>query len=62
MSNFKEIAEILDITVENIKVRLHRARIKLKAILDDACEFYYNDKNTLACDRKQVQILPKPPK
>ena len=58
----KEIAEILDITLENVKVRLHRARAKLKAILDEACEFYYTDKNTLACDRKQVQILPKPPK
>jgi RNA polymerase sigma-70 factor (ECF subfamily) len=58
----KEIAEILDITVENAKVRLHRARAKLKAILDEACEFYYTDKNTLACDLKQVQILPKPPK
>lgn len=58
----KEIAEILDITVENVKVRLHRARAKLKDLLDDACEFYYTEKNTLACDRKQVQILPKPPK
>lgn len=58
----KEIAEILDITLENVKVRLHRARIKLKNILDEACEFYYTDKNTLACDRKQVQIMPKPPK
>lgn len=58
----REIAEILDISIENAKVRLHRARAKLKTILDEACEFYYTDKNTLACDRKQVQILPKPPR
>jgi len=57
----QEIAEILDITVENVKVRLHRARAKLKTVLDDACNFYYTGQNTLACDRKQVQILPKPP-
>jgi hypothetical protein len=34
--------------IENVKVRLHRARAKLKDILDEACEFYYTDKNTLA--------------
>ena len=58
----KEIAEILDISLNNVKIRLHRARSKLKAILNEACEFYYTDQNTLACDRKQFQILPKAPK
>ena len=55
----KEIAEILDISLNNVKIRLHRARAKLKAVLNEACEFYYTDQNTLACDRKQCQILPK---
>ena len=58
----KEIAEILDITLDNVKIRLHRARANLKAVLKDACEFYYDDQNTLSCDRKQVQLLSKPPK
>ena len=58
----KEIAEILDISLDNVKIRLHRARARLKALLNDACDFYYTDQNTLACDRKQVQILPKAPK
>ena len=58
----KEIAEILDISLDNVKVRLHRARAKLKLVLNEACEFYYTGQNTLACDRKQVQILPKAPK
>ena len=31
----QEIAESLGITVENVKVRLHRARRKLKAILQE---------------------------
>jgi hypothetical protein len=31
-------------------------------VLNKACEFYYTEQNTLACDRKQVQILPKIPK
>jgi len=51
----KEIAEILDITLDNVKIRLHRARAKLKTVLNEACEFYYDEQNTLACDRKQVR-------
>jgi len=31
----QDIAESLGITVENVKVRLHRARTKLKAILEE---------------------------
>ena len=58
----KEIAEILGISLDNVKIRLHRARAKLKAVLDEACDFYYTDQNTLACDRKQTQILPEVPK
>ena len=55
----QEIAEILNISLDSVKIRLHRARAKLKAVLNQACDFYYTDQNTLACDRKQVQILPK---
>ncbi|MFX0203430.1 MAG: RNA polymerase sigma factor [Candidatus Hodarchaeota archaeon] len=58
----KEIAEILSISLDNVKVRLHRARAKLKTALNEGCDFYHNEQNALACDRKQVQILPKAPK
>ncbi len=58
----KEIAEILGISLDNVKIRLHRARGKLKKALQDGCDFYYDEGNTLACDRKQIQILPKTPK
>lgn len=57
-----EIAEILDISLENVKIRLHRARTKLKKALSEGCEFYHNEENHLVCDRKQIQILPKKPK
>jgi RNA polymerase sigma-70 factor (ECF subfamily) len=57
----KEIAEVLNMSLENVKIRLHRARAKLKSILKEACEFYYTDDNTLACDRKQIRILSKKP-
>jgi RNA polymerase sigma-70 factor (ECF subfamily) len=57
----KEIAEILQISLENVKVRLHRARVNLKKELNDGCDFYYNEDGTFACDRKPLSILPKKP-
>jgi len=58
----KEIADILEISLDAVKIRLHRARARLKKELDDGCTFYYNEQDILACDRKQSQILPKTPK
>jgi RNA polymerase sigma-70 factor (ECF subfamily) len=46
----QEIAEILDISVENVKVRLHRARKKLKTILEEECSFEVDERNVLVCD------------
>jgi RNA polymerase sigma-70 factor (ECF subfamily) len=57
----REIADILQITLENVKVRLHRARARLKQELDDGCDFYQNDEGTLACDRKPILIASKKP-
>lgn len=48
----KEIGEILQISLETVKIRLHRARAKLKKILDEACDFYHSEQNILSCDRK----------
>lgn len=58
----KEIAEILGISLNNVKMRLHRARAKLRTILNEGCDFDHNEQGTLACDRKPSQILPKPPR
>jgi RNA polymerase sigma-70 factor (ECF subfamily) len=57
----REIADILQITLENVKVRLHRARSRLKQELNNACDFYHNEEGTLACDRKPVLIESKKP-
>jgi len=45
----QEIADILGITVENVKVRLHRARKKLKPILEETCAFERDERNVLVC-------------
>lgn len=46
----QEIADILDITLENVKVRLHRARKKLKSLLEEACTFERDERNVLICE------------
>jgi RNA polymerase sigma-70 factor (ECF subfamily) len=46
----QEIADILGLTVENAKVRLHRARKKLKAILEEKCTFEVDERNVLICE------------
>ncbi len=48
----QEIAEVLDISLEAVKIRLHRARARLKKELEHHCSFYRDDRNELACDRK----------
>ena len=46
----QEMADILGLTVENAKVRLHRARKKLKAILEEKCTFEVDERNVLICE------------
>jgi RNA polymerase sigma-70 factor (ECF subfamily) len=46
----QEIAEILGLSVENVKVRLHRARKKFKAIMEDKCTFEVDERNVLVCE------------
>jgi RNA polymerase sigma-70 factor (ECF subfamily) len=47
-----EIAEVLGISLETTKIRLHRARTKLRKALEANCTFYRDDRNELSCDRK----------
>jgi len=53
----KEIAEILGTSLENIKIRLHRARNKLRSTLASYCNFYRDKRNVLRCDRKGEDCL-----
>jgi RNA polymerase sigma-70 factor (ECF subfamily) len=47
----KEIAAILGISLDTVKIRLHRAREKLKKKLEQGCTFYHDTQNVLSCDR-----------
>ena len=49
----REIAEILDVSLDTVKIRLHRAKDKLKKALLDACQFSRDERNELTCDPLQ---------
>ncbi len=51
-----EIAEIASISLDTVKVRLHRARVRLKKELEAKCNFYHDNRNELACDRKIIPL------
>jgi len=52
----QEIAEILGTSVENVKVRLHRARKKLKALLEERCTFEVDERSVLTCDPLEAEV------
>ncbi len=60
----KEIADILGISLDSVKIRLHRASASLKKELDNGCDFYHNEQSIFACDRKDSGLIEfkQPPK
>jgi len=50
--NQREIADVLGITVENVKVRLHRARKRLREYLEQKCTFETDERSVLVCEPK----------
>jgi RNA polymerase sigma-70 factor (ECF subfamily) len=48
-----EIAQILDCSLDTVKIRVHRARQKLRTLLAEHCDFDYTDEDVMQCDRKQ---------
>lgn len=48
----EEISEVIGVSFDNVKIRLHRARKKLQELLMNNCQFYYDEYSKLCCDRK----------
>jgi RNA polymerase sigma-70 factor (ECF subfamily) len=48
-----QVAEIAGCSVATAKIRIHRARRRLKEALDEECRFYRDTDNVFRCDRKR---------
>jgi RNA polymerase sigma-70 factor (ECF subfamily) len=48
-----EIARITGTTLDNVKIRLHRARRKMKEVFSSKCSFYRDERNVLRCVQKE---------
>jgi RNA polymerase sigma-70 factor (ECF subfamily) len=55
-----EIARILGISLESVKVRLHRGRAKLKEELSRRCILYRDERNEFACEQKNGFRMGQP--
>ena len=49
----EQTAEICECSLATAKIRIHRARLRLKAALEGQCEFYRDQDNVFRCDRKE---------
>jgi RNA polymerase sigma-70 factor (ECF subfamily) len=54
----QQIADVLGISLDTVKIRLHRARSRLKNQLGSGCAFYRDERNELACEPKITGVSP----
>lgn len=54
----QQIADVLGISLDTVKIRLHRARSRLKNELGSGCAFYRDERNELACEPKSRVYPP----
>ncbi|HET7876103.1 MAG TPA: RNA polymerase sigma factor [Methylomirabilota bacterium] len=52
----REIAEILGISLETAKIRLHRARARLRQLLELGCSFSRDERNELTCEPRPDDV------
>jgi RNA polymerase sigma-70 factor (ECF subfamily) len=51
----REIAEVLGCSLGTVKIRVHRARRKLRDVLGENCDFYRSEDDVLQCGRKSCE-------
>ncbi len=52
----QQVAEICTCSLATTKIRIHRARNRLKEALQQQCEFYRDGDNMFRCDRKSERM------
>ena len=53
-----ETAEAMGCSLATAKIRIHRARRKLRKVLERDCDFYYGKDQVFRCDRKAKDSRP----
>jgi RNA polymerase sigma-70 factor (ECF subfamily) len=48
----RRTAEIIDCSLATAKIRIHRARARLRQALEDQCDFYRDQDDVFRCDQK----------
>jgi RNA polymerase sigma-70 factor (ECF subfamily) len=56
-----EIAELLGCSLATAKIRVHRARARLRETLSDACSFEIDERGVLVCDPQPQTVAVRPP-
>jgi RNA polymerase sigma-70 factor (ECF subfamily) len=54
----QQIADVLGVSLDTVKIRLHRARSRLRNQLGSGCTFYRDDRNEPACEPKIGGVSP----
>jgi len=44
-----QIAQVLGVSLEAAKMRLHRARARLRRMMEERCDLFYDERNVLSC-------------
>jgi RNA polymerase sigma-70 factor (ECF subfamily) len=44
-----QIAQVLGVSLEAAKMRLHRARGRLRQMMEERCDLFYDERNVLSC-------------
>ena len=52
----REIAEVLGISLEAAKIRLHRARVRLRQMLEQGCDVSRDERNELTCEPRPDDV------
>ena len=52
----REIAEVLGISLEAAKIRLHRARARLRQMLEQGCDLSRDERNELTCEPRPDDV------
>jgi RNA polymerase sigma-70 factor (ECF subfamily) len=57
----RQIAEICDIPISTVKIRIHRGRKRLREALKTQCEFYRDNSSVFRCYRKTELLADTDP-